>query len=229
MILEFTIFGERNSGTNYIKYVLEANLAIPFTQVYGFKHWFIKGLKPRSRPNTTSDYECIKSIDQSDHTLFVYIVRNPFDWLGAMYSRPYHIPRATKTSLLKFIQAPYMSYETNPPSNHGPDSLTPWAIDPKTAVYFIEESDDIIALRNLKNIHFNNLSVKVKYFWIIRLEYLKSDIETMIQTMDVPIQGERIRFDNFRKPTNYEISDENKMIIRSRIDNPIDNKYYLGS
>ena len=228
MILDYTIFGERNSGTNYLRSVLEANLAIPFTQVYGFKHWFIKGLYPRSRPNTTTDNECIKSIDQGAHTLFILIIRNPFDWLAAMYARPYHIPHASRTSLFDFIQAPYLSYEVNLPDNHGDDSLSPWTIDTRTGVYFIEESNNIISLRNLKNTHFNNLGVKVKYFWIIRLESLQSDIETMIHALDVPHKGQQIRFDNFREPVNYDISDDNKTYIRSQIDNPIDNEFYKG-
>ena len=48
MVLKnFTIFGERNSGTNYLKYILSNMLFIDFTQEYGFKHWYIKGVMPR--------------------------------------------------------------------------------------------------------------------------------------------------------------------------------------
>jgi len=62
-INKFIIFGERNSGTNYLQKTLEAMLYIKFTNEYGFKHWYIKDLTPRGINNTTTDNECIKSIN----------------------------------------------------------------------------------------------------------------------------------------------------------------------
>ena len=53
MVLKnFTIFGERNSGTNYLENLLKKVLYINFTNEYGFKHWYIKGLNPRGINNT---------------------------------------------------------------------------------------------------------------------------------------------------------------------------------
>ena len=154
MILDFTIFGERHSGTNYLQSVLQNNLMIPHTKLYGFKHWFIKGVQPRSRPNTTTDNECLKPIHQNAHTLFIYIVRNPFDWLAALHSRPYHIPNSGRTSFVDFLSARYIAYEKNVQLNHTSGSKTPWTIDPQTGLYFIEESDNILALRNMKTYSF---------------------------------------------------------------------------
>ena len=53
-------------------------LYIKFTNEYGFKHWYIKDLTPRGINNTTTDNECIKSINDSDDTLFIVIVRNVY-------------------------------------------------------------------------------------------------------------------------------------------------------
>ena len=73
MIKNFTIFGERNSGTNYLKAILLQNLEIKFTEEYGFKHWYIKNLNPRGRPNTTTDNQCLKDFKNNTNTLFIFI------------------------------------------------------------------------------------------------------------------------------------------------------------
>ena len=164
MILDYTIFGERNSGTNYLLKTLQENLKIPFTQRYGFKHWFIKDLNPRGRPNTTTDNECIKSLEFSSHTLFIYILRNPYDWAAAMYERPYHINDSDRSSLLNFISHPYISYEVEQPVNHGHNSPTTWYKDKVTQTFFIEESSNLISLRNLKKSTFQILEQLCQLF-----------------------------------------------------------------
>ena len=104
MVLQkFTIFGERNSGTNYLENILKQKLYLKFTNEYGYKHWYIKNLEPRGINNTTTDNECKKSIDDSDDTLFIVIVRNVYDWVGAMYKKPHHIKNMKRNSLLNFI------------------------------------------------------------------------------------------------------------------------------
>jgi len=75
----YTIFGERNSGTNYLATVLNAHITLQFTKKFGFKHWFIKNHFPRGRANGTTDNECLAPLKNSADTLFIFIVRNPYD------------------------------------------------------------------------------------------------------------------------------------------------------
>ncbi|MDG2449919.1 MAG: hypothetical protein P8M34_09780 [Saprospiraceae bacterium] len=228
MILDYTIFGERNSGTNYLRKVLQENVNLPFTQVYGFKHWYIKGLVPRGQDNTTTDNECLKSIEHGSHTLFIHIVRNPFDWSAAMYKKPYHICESDRTSLLNFLRSPYMAYEKNQPPNHTVEFKSPWIRDPHTGYFFIEKSANLITLRNEKNLHFEMLERKVKYFSIIRLENLKSDVSDMIDQFDLPTKNTKeIVLNEFRQPEEYTISEEVKVFIKDQLGNPIDEKLYL--
>jgi len=157
-INKFTIFGERNSGTNYLQKTLEEMLYIKFTNEYGFKHWYIKDLTPRGINNTTTDNECIKSINDSDDTLFIVIVRNVYDWVGSMYNKPHHIKHIKKNSIFEFISNKYIAYENGCPKNHGKGSNTQWYKNNNHKYpYFIEEAENLIELRNLKNNHFHNL------------------------------------------------------------------------
>ena len=125
-IKKFTIFGERNSGTNYLLSTLQQMLYINFTSEYGFKHWYIKDVTPRGENNTTTDNECLKSINDSDDTLFIVIVRNVYDWVGSMYKIPYHIKNIKGDSIFEFVSNKYIAYEESCPRDHGIGSKTPW-------------------------------------------------------------------------------------------------------
>lgn len=74
MITKFTILGERCSGTNFLENAIATNFNLQVTWDYGWKHFF--GFHPYSN---------------SDDTLFISIVRNPFDWLNSLYIKPYHM------------------------------------------------------------------------------------------------------------------------------------------
>jgi hypothetical protein len=77
-ILNYTIFGERHSGTNLVKNLHNHYFDIKLTWEFGWKHWI--GFTPK------------KTIVDSENTLFVCVVRNPYDWLMALYKNPYHMP-----------------------------------------------------------------------------------------------------------------------------------------
>ncbi len=228
MILNYTLFGERNSGTNYLRQVLDSLIDVPFTSVYGFKHWYIRDHVPRCRPNTTTDNECIKSIKDHHHTLFVFIVRNPFDWTSAMFRRPYHIPDCSRSNMSEFVTQPYQAYEKNRPPNHTQSSETPWVLDPKTNTYFIEEAKNILELRNVKNNHFYGLKKTVRYFAMVRLENLKEDLFDICLKTDIQ---HKIDWDHVLKdyipPNSYEVNDACRRQIINGLDNIVDNNHYL--
>ena len=221
MIKNFTIFGERNSGTNYLKSVLEDNLKIPFTQKYGYKHWFIKNLNPRGEYNYTTDNECRTDIlsKESDETLFIYIIRNPFDWAGSMYKKPHHIKNSNMSSLNNFLKSPYLAFE-----NKRYNKL--WNYN-KFDFYFIEKSENIITLRNEKNNHFQELGKTVKHFYVIRQEFLQDEIIKMIKKFKLELKYDKIKFNNYRKPYTYVMNMYDRSFILNNLKNDIDNKYYF--
>ena len=203
-IKNFTIFGERNSGTTYLKNLLEQMLCISFTQEYGFKHWYIKDFYPRGINNTTTDNECLKSLDNSDDTLFIIIVRNVYDWVGSMYKKPWHIQNLNKNSIYEFISNKYICYLESCPYDHNYFSKTPYYINYSHKYpYFIEEADNLIKLRNLKNNHFYNLKNKVKNFYIIRQEHLQSDIKDMIKIFNLNYKFLELK--NYKTPSSYNL------------------------
>ena len=88
-IYNFTIFGERHSGTNFLERLISGKdswggsssikaFEISVTWEYGWKHFF-------------GFHDDLLINSKSSNTLFLGIVRNPYDWLMAMYKMPHHI------------------------------------------------------------------------------------------------------------------------------------------
>lgn len=89
-ITKIKIFGERNSGTNYIKRLLKKNIK---SQVYFQSgHYKSKSGWKHGLPDSSK-------IDKQ--TLVIFIVRELSTWLNSMYFRPYHIKR--QNDFIQFI------------------------------------------------------------------------------------------------------------------------------
>ena len=75
MIKYFTIYGERCSGTNYLEQIIKLNFDIEVTWKYRWKHFF--GLD---------------DLLNSDDTLFICIIRDPFTWVNSFYKNQHLSP-----------------------------------------------------------------------------------------------------------------------------------------
>ena len=95
---QFTIFGERCSGTNYLELLITANFHINVTWEYGWKHM-------RSQPT------CRNS--KTNETLFIGVIRNEIDWLNSFKRSPYHVPDVLSNNLSAFLFDPFYSVINN--------------------------------------------------------------------------------------------------------------------
>jgi hypothetical protein len=77
-IKKFTIYGERHSGTKLLQKAISLNFNTRFTDEYGHKHFI--------------GFTDIGSLAHSYDTIFICIVRNPYDWLLANNKKPHHAP-----------------------------------------------------------------------------------------------------------------------------------------
>jgi hypothetical protein len=74
MIKKYTIYGERCSGTNYLKELITTNFDIEITWDYGWKHFF-----------------GFSDLSNSDDVLFIGIIRNLCDWVNSLYREKHHL------------------------------------------------------------------------------------------------------------------------------------------
>ena len=225
MIKHVQIFGERCSGTNYLKSLIEKNFTgVQITKAYGGKHWFIKGHHPRGRTNRSTDYECIRSLSDSDDTLFTIIYRNPFDWLRSLHTSPYHAGNHSDLTFSQFIRKPWISFETT--------RMNPAWPKRDDDYYFIEEAQNILQLRTLKIRHLNTLEHVVSNVSFVNYEGLTSNNELLgniadrfgIRLAGRPLVGETFYFGGgqtkvFAAPKQYPpISEEDLDFILESLD-----------
>ena len=188
MIKNFTIYGERCSGTNYIEELILKNFNIELTWKYGFKHFF-----------------GFNDLSNSDDTLFIGIIRNPYNWLNSFYLVPHHIPKENIKNIDTYLNNEWYSvYNKND---------NKWFID-----------KDIDTNERLFD---RNLYTKNRYKNIFDMRYTK--IKFLIE--DMPYKVKNYIFikyedliDNFENTFN-KIKDKG-LTIKDNIDYPLNSIKY---
>jgi hypothetical protein len=94
MIENIKIFGERNSGTNFLATILKDNI---IDETISFKPGG-ENIWKHGHP----EFKLFENV--IDTTLFIFIIRDKESWLKSMYNIPYHYN--TPTDINKFLQDP---------------------------------------------------------------------------------------------------------------------------
>jgi hypothetical protein len=197
--------------------------AVGLTGSFGFKHWLIKDHQPRGRPNRSTDFECVRSLDDSDDTLFLVIFRNPLDWLRALHTRPYHAPGHWNLSFSEFIRKPWLACEQSRVNPLWPEG---------EREYFIEEAENVLRLRSQKVEHLLELEQRVRHVAFVKYETLLEDLgalETVADRFGIPLtnrplQNESLYFGGgeptaFTGPKRYPpIVPEDLEFVRQNLD-----------
>lgn len=93
-IKNFTILGERCSGTFFLQHAMEKNFSLPLTWHYGWKHWF----------GDHNQYE------NSDETLFIGLYRHPVDWMNSLFRDQHHLDKKMKDKQ-NFLNEPVQNFD----------------------------------------------------------------------------------------------------------------------
>jgi len=95
----FMVFGERNTGTNFLQKLIEVNFEKEFTNLIMWKHWMgFVGQKP-------SDISKV---------LAVGIIRDPINWLCSMKNSSPHAEHMSDLDWPGFLQNQWWSKHDNP-------------------------------------------------------------------------------------------------------------------
>jgi hypothetical protein len=182
MVINFTIYGERCSGTNYLEQLILENFDLPVTWKYGWKHFF-----------------CFSNLDNSDDTLFFGIVRSPVAWIDSFFKNPYHVPPRNNT-IQNFLKNPFFSINDKNEVMNEDLNYT------NNEIY-----NNIFELRKVKNNYLLNvMPQKVKNYVFINYEYIKSNpfefLEAIRVKFNLKRRGntyKRIGYYKFRKDVKY--------------------------
>ncbi|MBN3036280.1 MAG: hypothetical protein JW861_11910 [Bacteroidales bacterium] len=93
------IYGERNSGTIYLEWLINKNLDVRIEE--GFEY----GWKHRMAPDKDELSDELKK-----NVVFLCIVKNPYSWLLSIHKRPYQHEVLKELSFTEFIRYSYGDY-----------------------------------------------------------------------------------------------------------------------
>jgi hypothetical protein len=175
-INKYTIYGERNSGTNYLYQLMDKNFNSTITWDYGWKHFFGHN-----------------DLSNTDDTLFIAIVRNPYDWINSMYKTPHHLEHMNR-NIENFCLDEIYSGNYN-------------EIMGDRNIYTKMRYKNIFELRHTKlNFLINDMTNKVKNYILIRHEDLLDDFENTMNK--IKNMGLKIK-DDTQFPSNFNVNTKN--------------------
>ncbi len=149
------MLGERCSGTNYVAQLLRRNAFwLRLTDQHGWKHGF-----------------CEEVGGPASDTLFVLVVRDPFDWATSLWRTPWHAAQPLRDAA--FSEFVRMEWECE----WGRD-MELAANDPRVGTEMVHERDpltgrrflDVLALRAAKLRSCLALASRVQRFSVVRYE-----------------------------------------------------------
>lgn len=159
------IYGERNSGTNYLSNLLQANVLnkLDFSNCCGWKHGFV-------------NWRLIRKQNQKD-ILFLFITKDPYSWLVSMNRKPHHAPQLYNMEFSEFLSQEWACYKGDDYHLRAVDLDRRPLRDEEEMLHERNPSsgariENVIKLRNLKNRSFLSVAEECDNFEHIRYEDL---------------------------------------------------------
>ena len=195
-ITHFTVLGERCSGTNYLEQLMTHNFNIKYTHQYGHKHFF-----------------CFNTYNNSDHVLFIGIVRNPVYWINSFSKELYHVPPVNH-NVITFLFNEF--YSIHDEYSISPNKHLCITSDYKLNKYTLNKQDlnyktngkyeNIFELRKVKNEYLMDVMPnKVKYYTLINYEDLLYNMNEIMDKIQQTFLLEK-KFPFYKNIKNYKRS-----------------------
>lgn len=210
-ITQFSILGERCSGTNFLEEAMLNNFNVTYTAKYGNKHFFC-----------FNQYEKDKQF--TNNILFIGIIRNPIYWLNSFSKEQYHIPEINKKNLSTFLFNEFYSVEDeNNTTNHFiiNNYKKNNKLNSKDLNYVTgKKYRNIFEMRKLKNDFLMNIMPqKVNNYILINYEDLLYNYdETLMKIKERFLLSQKT--DSFIKIKKYKKSDSYNFVQQREISFP---------
>ena len=160
MVSKFTILGERCSGTNFLEKAILENFDINITWEYGWKHFF-----------------GFNEYNNNDDTLFIGIVRDPYQWINSLYKIPYHLPKKLRKKE-NFLTGEFFSLYRKR------KNLPQAEIMEDRNIYTRKRYKNIFECRKVKcQFLLDDIKHKVKNYILIRYEDLRDNYDETLDTI----------------------------------------------
>jgi hypothetical protein len=159
---QFQIFGERNSGTNYIEKLLENNITnFKVTTKFGWKHGLC-GVHPPDKLNRRT----VPIVNKHENVVFVIIARNVCDWLKSMHAHPWHLYSLQGLDFSQFIKESPITFQGHAMIST-PDALI---FNPDLNPDTNEKYNNLIQMRTVKYREWFKIKSKVRHFVFVNYD-----------------------------------------------------------
>lgn len=206
MINRIQLYAERHTGSKWLTQMIKDSFGIENPWGFGWKHWFFDSKK-------------INETDTSNY-LFIFLCRNPYQWIAAMNQTPHHArPKLKGLDLDTFIKEEWECEWTK--------RDVPWITDEMNFTEMMNERNpdtgerfkNIVELRNYKNREFLSLKEK-EHFHIVRYEDMRDNPVKIINKiiMNNPIKPLRPNQPVKKKVYSRELTKESIQFINDNID-----------
>lgn len=193
-IKNFTIYGERCSGTKFLTSTIEKSLDIPVIWDYGWKHFY--------------GFCLPKTLYAAKNTLFIGIVRNPYDWICSLKMNPYHLPNSLIYNFDRFLTHEWYSIDKNQEIYEDRNYITGLRYK------------NIFELRSTKiNYLLYNMPKYVRNYIFLTYEQLLSNLNYVLQLMSrtFNLKKNNAIIDVLEK-NPYFLEDKYKLIVNKNLD-----------
>lgn len=154
MVSQYVIYGERHSGTKFLQKLVQSNLNIVLANNFQHKHFF------------TPDHILKKTLEDVEQTVFLCIVRNPYDWILAFHKERHHCGIIGANNLYTFMSKSWISRQPF----LGPEILS------DRHLYNGTRYKNIFHMRSTKNMFmYSILPIYVKHHMFIKYEDFLQD------------------------------------------------------
>jgi hypothetical protein len=160
------IFGERNTGTNYLRKLIELNIKVVIVKDYIpkipvlrkselFHALYFKYTKKSDLgwKHTLIDIDFIeKQLKMNKDLNVILIVKNPYSFLLSLHKRPYHNKKKKKLTFNKFLQD---GWKTLKRENMSKEVLIPielWNKKIKASIELFEKNRDRVVIIKYENL-----------------------------------------------------------------------------
>lgn len=173
MINRIIVKGERCSGTNYLRSLIQTNFKnIMLSNELGWKHSYL---------NTFNE-----NLHKREELLVLIIFRNPYEWLNSLYQHPWHL-RLTdgKNFLTDLSFSNFLRY--NPYSNGNEGDKYKGLLDVKFMErhpFTLKYPEDVFEIRNWKIENFLNHSEIFPNIMFIRYEDLVTSTKIILDQIN---------------------------------------------
>ena len=208
MLKKVTIYGERCSGTHYLTELLTTNFNVHISWEH-LKHG--------------RHFMGFDDLSNTDDTLFIGIIRSPYDWFNSLYRRHHHIPRCNLVNVDSFLYNEFFSMTEHSNGDVNTEIMFDRNMHTK------ERYKNIFEMRDTKNKFLvDDMPLLVKNYLLITHDSLLDNFEnTMnsIKNMGLDIKS------NIEFPLNiaYYKNYKTQVFVRNSKPMPISKELIVGN